>query len=165
MFTHFFYPSWRWWQRNAAFYNLRSMSRCLPWEADAATTSEKKGFKAKFFRNTFFTHIPWARRPSGFERNSKADKNLRGIIGYTYGVANLIDPCWRSGTELSKNDIFWWFFWQTCNNLVVLEVLAPWQARQRQGTRRARRSNPAEWTWKMGQNLKKFEFSGLRKSL
>ena len=51
-----------------------------PWETEAATTSEKKEFKARFFGNNFFTHIPWARRPSGFKPDCKADKKLRGVL-------------------------------------------------------------------------------------
>ena len=51
-----------------------------PWETDAATTSEKKGFEVELFGNTFFTHIPWTRQPSGFETDSIAGKKLRGVL-------------------------------------------------------------------------------------
>ena len=149
MFNDFFCPSWRWWQRNAAFYNLRSMSRCWPWEADAATTSEKKGLNAKFFWNTFFTHIPWARRLSGFERNSKADKKLRGIWCSQFDRPTL--TIWHRTVKK------WYFLGDFSTNMQYLGGVGGARTLKGSawlGTSCTTRSNPPEWTWKMGQNLK-----------
>ena len=120
----------------------------------------KKGFRAEFFRNTFFTHIPWARRPLGFERNSEADKKLRGIW-----CSQFDRPMLTIRLRTVKKTIF----------LVVFSINMQYlggfgDACTLTGSATTRNTScealqPSRMDLKMGQNLNIFEFSGLRKSL